>query len=377
MEIKADVVTYKDIPYPVQDYSLFNEIPKETKIIRTNFMHPLRFLKNKLPKFKTKNFLSHFVWPDYAVWGIRYILKKIVFLKDNYKCIFISMPPFALGLVAFFIKKRLNIPVVLEMRDPWVKNPVLEQNIIKKLLNYISEKKVIRTVDAVITVTHAHKKFLTARYPEHAYKIFYISQGFDPEDFDPKIKIRRKPIIQSNHKTIKIVYTGRLGEPQHSIDYMKKALEILNTEKKRKAKLWIAGIVEEETQEKIKNFPYIIYLGFLERKDVNNLITEADVLWCDYKESYSPFIIPSKLYDYLGAHKPILLTTEQKNYEGAKILQKTQRGVWAKRSEPEEIANKIIFLKENFKLSKKSIEYYSRRELTKKLANVLKWVLKE
>ena len=363
--VKVDIVTVSNPPYPLRDDSLLEEIPEEVKITRIKFFHPLKIFKNYVPTGKKKGILFHMIWPDYAIWSIPSFLKFIKKVRKNYSVVLLSMPPFAFGILAWWIKKKFRIPTVLDFRDPWVGNPFIENNLFKKLLNKLWEEKTIKIIDAVTVVTKAHKNFLCKVYKDNCKKIFYIPHGYDPDDYI------FKGYPSKGKKLLTLFYAGRIGGRQHSLKYMIEALRILNHEKKIKTVLVIAGTIDEN----IKDFKYIKPLGFIKRKHLFRLMTKADILWCDYKVSYSDFIVPSKFYEYIGLGKPILLTTEIEEYEGVEILKKSKKGLWAKRDAPEDIADKILKLSQ-MKVKSTEIKEYSREFLTEKLMKVLEWVVK-
>ncbi len=366
----GDVIAPKNPPYYFYDDSILKDIPRESKIFFGDFFHPLKFLKRfRKISSRPRGFLLHFVWPDYAIWFIGTALKIFKKIKNNYTTVFISMPPFALGIAGWIIKKISFLSLIIDFRDPWYNNKGIETNFIKKILNRIWEKKVIKVADKITTVTKSFKEELSRRYPTESDKIFYIPNGFDPEEYE-----ERK--TKFHKEGIKIGYIGTFSPPKNEGIHMFYALKILNEEKKVKTSLTFIGMVDKKEIEKAKKMgvrKYIKLKGVIKRKDIKRNIRYFDLLWCDYNVNFSPFIVLAKLYEYIGTGIPILLTIDDENQESAEIIKNTGTGIVVKRD-----GRKIAeILYKNFpsfgKLikTKEKLKEFSREKITEKLVSLL------
>ena len=86
-------------------------------------------------------------------------------------------------------------------------------------------------------------------------------------------------------------------------------------------------------------------------------------------------IIPGKLFEYLYAGRPIIaLGPEGSDIEG--IINETRSGRFFNYSEKEQLKEQLLqyfddYLNDNLNVDSENIKKYSRRELTKKMAEIV------
>ena len=162
-----------------------------------------------------------------------------------------------------------------------------------------------------------------------------------------------------------------------------KVLEELKTEDKEFAndlKLRIAGVVSEEVMESIKAhklFENLEFLGYVSHTEARKLQRAAKLLLIvemDRRETRA--IIPGKLFEYLSARRPII-ALGPKGSDMKAIIEDTSSGVFFEYSEKEMLKNQLKsyysdYRNDRLKVDSQNIEQYSRRELSRKLAGLLK-----
>jgi len=90
-----------------------------------------------------------------------------------------TSPPISSHLIGREAKDILGCPWIADLRDLWTQN-LGERT--SNLLQIGLEKRTLRQADGLVTVSDPWATRLERRYPEK--KIWTITNGFDPDDFD-------------------------------------------------------------------------------------------------------------------------------------------------------------------------------------------------
>lgn len=353
------------------DQSLLKENYPGKTIRITSLLHSIfkRGTMGVSVESNLRNILRKFVWPDFYFYTIPSFVRKVKEISHNYDAIILTSPPPSFALIGIFLKKKISVPLILDFRDPWSKHPVFTDSLLKKSLSEIFERKTINAMDSITTVTSTHCEYLKKKYPFIKEKIYHIPHGFDEEDF--------KVIRKKKKETFEIAYVGGLAGETGSGKYFFNALKNLVEEKKipkGKLKVKIVGYISDQEKEIIKKLglsKYVDLKGFFPRKKALEELQKADAAWLSYKGS--PFIVPSKLYEYIGSGKPILATVD-KNSEIAQIIKDLKIGIVCNYSNVKEIEKGIMeLLDKKFYLNpnKKGIQQLSIRTVAKNFAEIL------
>lgn len=106
-------------------------------------------------------------------------------LKDTpYDLIFSTAGPMRINILASKIQKATGLPWVAEFRDPWTDNHY--QKIKSRFLLSIEGQKEVRTMKGAELLTTVSQPWVDLISKRHGYakKVIYIPNGFDPEDYD-------------------------------------------------------------------------------------------------------------------------------------------------------------------------------------------------
>lgn len=312
------VITTDGIAYYAYDNSLSEELNSlKINIIRLKGKEPNSLLKAgklKPPKEvfrKIFNFFSQtFFIPDNKLsWS-----KKVknytenLLSKEHFDAIFVSCPPFSSFEKISELREKFDIPLIVDYRDLWYNSyfsiyPTPFHKLIHKRKEYLSLKK----ADAVITTNRKIKEFLISTYPFLTFEdVVIIPHGFDQEDFD-KAKIFPKP----KNKMI-LMFSGTFigyGTPKFLLQAFKE-ITIERPDIAQKIELHFVGYLRKENQKLIKKLKleeYVVDHGYVDHLESVGRILSADVLWfmIDYRRNIDS-ILPGKIYEYVGAKKPIL-----------------------------------------------------------------------
>jgi glycosyltransferase involved in cell wall biosynthesis len=229
-----------------------------------------------------------------------------------------SGPPHCIHLLGKEARKTFGIPWVVDCRDPWVTTTdVLPPKGMQKIYEQYWERRVFAQADAIVcNAPHARAKLAEA-LPQWAAKMHIIPNGYDPEIFPQATAPRPAGPVRLLHAGQ--LYVGRDPGP------------ILEA---------VAGIAPGTVP------PFQVeFLGRTHYAPGADLATEAhqrglgETIVCRGQVSYQQTLhemvaadilllmdtphrqigVPAKLYEYLGAGRPVLATGEQ-NGDLAAIL---------------------------------------------------------
>ena len=385
--IEPVVYTVENANYLKQDASLLNEVPKGIEILKQPIWEPTALLFWKKSKQQTKGisnvskggFLSfirgNFFIPDPKVFWVKPSVSYLQKYLDNHTIdvIISTGPPHSMHLIAEKLHQKNTVKWLADFRDPWSDlyyNKDFNQLAFAKNKNKRLEERILRNSDCILTVSNSLKEELE----KTAKKVEVITNGFDDEFsasnnviLDTKFSISYIGLLpkQSNPKLLFKVLKGLCKES-----------EIF----KKDLKLNFIGDISEEVKVEIlankldENTDFVGYVSHQEAIAYQNKSQVLLLLIPNVKNNEG--ILTGKLFEYLKAKRPILAIGPEKG-DLATILQETNSGVIVNFDAEEKLKLEIEALYQKYKEDKltvnfSNIEKYHRKELTKKLAFILK-----
>jgi glycosyltransferase involved in cell wall biosynthesis len=311
------VLTAEPRGYYAKDETLMEDLQNpDIQVVRTQPAGPGKLSKKdivELPPERMRKTLSRFsdvlFIPDNKIGWMPHAVKRALKLHKEtpFDLIFSTAPPFTDFLIGAAVKAKINKPLVLDYRDPWVDYPFkFYPTPVHKQRNIILERRALRASSHVITTNRRVKELLISRYGFLNYQdIDIISQGFDPEDFS---RLKTKEPGSSRSDKMKITYAGVFWEDRIP-DHFLQALHDLFHEKPRlrgRIEAVFAGNFREENTKLVTRLGLqdtVKVLGYLPHPDCIREIVDSDVLWVIVGDDLGS---PGKTYEYIGAGKPIL-----------------------------------------------------------------------
>ena len=364
--------------YPVIDKSLINDIPENTNVYLTKTNEPYSIYKKinnnqtpyagfanegrpnflqKIARFVRGNFFipdSRKGWNDFA-----YNKAVKVLEKESIDTVITTSPPHSTQLIGLKLKETLNIKWIADLRDPWTdiyyyKSMLHTKWAKRKDLNY--EKAVIEKSDKIVVVSDSIKQLLINKSNLiQESKIYVIPNGFDEEDFS----------VSSTNKNNKFLlsYVGTITK-DYPLDSIKKSITNLNIN------LEFTGKADHPTKHLLKEIAG--FNNHVKHKESINLLLASDMLLLVIpKIANNKGILTGKLFEYLGARKPILCIGPTDG-DAAKIIQECKAGKTFDYSDENGIYEFIETCMSNeFIFENKNYLNYSRRNLTKTLSKIL------
>jgi glycosyltransferase involved in cell wall biosynthesis len=272
------------------------------------------------------------MFPDNTIdWYPFAVKQSLDYIKNNdIDLLFSTSLPVTSHIIANTISKRTGIPWIADFRDLWSDSHYDAKGTLRKRMDRLIETKVINRADALTTVSEPLKQLLLRRHSKFKDRIFLIYNGYDPDDYShPKID----PPAHFN-----ITFTGRM----YDIDFQRKgrtpkllfhALEQLNKEGRidlGKVKVNIYGEYPNDLYELISKYQLqdsVKCLGSVPFRESFSAQQHATILLLlNWDDSDYEGILTGKIFEYLGARKPILAIPFC-NRSVDTILNKTKAGI--------------------------------------------------
>jgi glycosyltransferase involved in cell wall biosynthesis len=301
-----------------------------------------------------------------------------VLAKENIDVIFSTYNPSLPHLVASQLHRKTGIPWVAEFRDLWALNPYARKTQPFQLLDEQWERRTMSGCDLLITISEPLARDLAAF---HSKKTVIIPNGFDEDDYGEAFPLTSK---------FTITYTGRIYSEKRDPTPLFKALAELRHEgmvSPDDVEVRFFGKYLKETpsllaeaygiQDFVKTYDIVPFKESIRRQKESTVL-----LLLEWDDPRGAGTYTAKVFEYLGAGRPILATAV-KGGGIDKLLQESGSGMVANRVD--EIKEILATWLGEFKQSgnvqsyyhpdSEVIQRYSRKEETKKLAEVLNEVV--
>ncbi len=394
------VLTVREGDYPARDESLLAEIPRDTKVYRTKILEPYRLYRTltgkradapvdveNMPRPGTTPSIAQRIaeciratlfipdarigWYPYAVAeGLRIIREEVI------DAIYSSSPPYTCAVIAQHLHKGTGIPWIAGFRDPWTEFLTTPKRwFLPRAIDKAMEHSVISSADIVEGAWRGILKDIMRKYPEvDCTKLFYLPNGFDGADFP---HADRTP-----NERFTVVYTGSMYGKRNPESFLRAVEELVaeGTIDVGNINLKFIGRFGADVKRMLETTairqavdvtlyrPHAESVVELLRADLLLLIVD------EAKESGE--IVPGKVFEYLGARRPILALAPHGAV--AELLHETQSGVVAN---PSDIASikaafvecyeKFGYRTQAFEPNEQAIRKYERRAITQQLAVLL------
>ncbi|MEJ5244886.1 MAG: hypothetical protein WHV28_04180 [Bacteroidota bacterium] len=395
------VLTVENGQFPARDESLFAEIPDDVIVRRTKIYEPYdiyRFFTGKKPgtpidvntikkdnqELNLKERIAEFIRatffiPDARVgWLFTAKNEAIRIIREhNCKAIYSSSPPYTCSLIARYAKRKTKLPWVAGFRDPWtgfISAP--KRWFLPAKIDRYLEKSVFEESNYVECAWEGIIKDALSKY--HSLikdKFIHVPNGFDSDDF-PNVEYKR------NDK-FTLTYTGSMYGRRNPYSLLI-AIENLLSQNKISVndfRLKFIGRFGNEVLDMFNNCSFrqnIEIIGYIPHKESIAHLMASDALLLVVDESKeSEEIVPGKVYEYIGVHRPILAIAPI-NGAIARLIYETNSGKVAHQTEINTISD--IFLeyinlwKSNSAIIRPNLEViqqFERKNAAKKLAELL------
>jgi len=313
------IITTRNVAYFDHDESLLKECKDAgIRIIRTDAKDPNSLLSKfgtvKIPSEFIRKFLNRisqtFFIPDNKISWSKKAGKTAVSLlsKEHFDVLFVTIPPFSAFKISAKLKRKFKIPLFVDYRDLWYGSyfafyPTPLHAFLNKMMEYNS----LKAADKVIVTNRKIKEKLLNNYKFLTFEdIVIIPHGYDIEDFENVTVIPK-----TNDKMI-VTYSGIFME-YNTPEYFLKAFKKITKERPdiaSKIELHFVGHFRKENRKLVRRMKLEEYVkdhGYMNHEDAIRKIKSSDILWIMIgRKRNIDAILPGKLFEYMGAQKPLI-----------------------------------------------------------------------
>lgn len=382
--------------YPIVDDTLEKDVSKDLKIIKTKIWEPYQiaeFFGKDNKKFKAGQFdvgenqslksrlsiwvRGNFFIPDARVFWVNpsvNYLKK--YLKENhFDALVTTGPPHSVHLIGLNLKKEFpNLKWIADFRDPWTEISYYQHLKLTKFADQKHrnlEQKVFENADITLATSYSDAE----KFRRKGANAVCITNGFDVENQEPRTE-NREPTTQFTLSYIGVLEQLRNPEVLWRVlnDLIKE-----NEDFRKNFQLKFVGRIDDRILDKITSSELnnsVKNLGYLSHSEANLEMQNSDLLLItNFPEEKSKGIIPGKIFEYLATKKQII-SFGPKESDVKRILEETHAGKHFSCDDYESLKAFILekfndWKSGNLSSNTENIEQFSRKNLTKKLAEIL------
>ena len=378
--------------YPIIDETFEEEIPEDITIYKHRIFEPYR-IAGILSKKKTKRISSgiiqtknqsflekvmlwirgNFFIPDARKYWVRPSVKFLfdVLQKEQIDTVITTGPPHSVHLIGYHLKEFKNVKWIADFRDPWtsigyhkkLKLTRMAQNRHKEL-----EQLVLTKADKVVVTSETTKKeFRTiTRKP-----VKVITNGFD--------NIVANRVVLDEKFTISHIGSMLTGRNPKNLWKVIAELIAENLAFKESIQLRFLGVLSDDVLQTLKEFNlenYVDVIGYVSHEEALKYQQKSQILLlAEIDSEETKGIIPGKLFEYMAAERPIL-GVGPIGWEVADMVASTKTGAIFEYTAHFQLKNVLLNWFEQYQsnqlgVSSVNTNQYSRRELTRKLAEYI------
>jgi glycosyltransferase involved in cell wall biosynthesis len=403
-DIEPIIYTPSNPDYPAIDESLLAEVPADLEVWRHPIWEPYAYYRRFTGQPADKKIYSGFITEnsqETLTQKISVFIRGNLFIPDARKfwinpsvkylnqklhespvdLIVSTGPPHSMHMIAMGVAKQTNIPWIADFRDPWTGIDFYDQLRLTSWGDWIhhrKERRVLQSADAVVTVSPycvKHLEELSSR------PIHLITNGYDEKDFIGE---------QALSEEFSITHIGSIN-PDRNPSALWQALETLlstNPQFNRDLRLNIIGPVDRSVQVMLDNYPllrtHLHTTDWLDHHEAIEQMRSSQVLLLLLNDTpHTRGLLPGKLFEYLGAGRPILCIGAEDG-DAAQLIRTSAAGITVDLSQGEKMKETIsafynAYLEGNLHAATtdSAIRMYARRNIVRTYAGLMKEIVEK
>jgi glycosyltransferase involved in cell wall biosynthesis len=291
---QVEVVAPPESPWDPVDAALAAQVPPET------VYHAVAYPK-RWPRLLR-------IAAPYAVWLPRaWRACRGIVRRERPDLVLTSGPPHIVHLIGLWLRRTARLPWVADFRDPWISGVAKTPLRLGQRWYRYWERQVMAHADRVIGNAPNASRMFWETYPRCADKVITLTNGFDPRP-TTEIPTRFGGVVRMLHAGE--IYWGR--DPLPLLDAM---AALKQAGPAAPVRLEVVGTVhlpsgDLPTEIARRNLGADVSVtGQLPYQAAVDEMTRADLLVL-FDTPGRKIGVPAKLYEYLGAGRPVLALAE-------------------------------------------------------------------
>jgi glycosyltransferase involved in cell wall biosynthesis len=259
--------------------------------------------------------------------------------SQDVEAIWSSSFPMTAHMIACKLKLETGKPWVADFRDLWTENQSpTYSNAVRKRLDRLIESRLIENADALVTVSEELAEKLR-RLTGGSKRVEVITNGFDSDDF---VGIEHSP--QSKWRLTFVGSFYRFSDPSPILTALQRLIGT-GAIRREDVQLSLVGATNHSIQDLLVKFglaEQANFTGFIpHRESLAYQVNSSLLLFPLHGNGASPGIVSGKLFEYLGARRPILAVIPP-DFEAARIINEAKAGVTIEPSNIDEIQRQLL-----------------------------------
>jgi len=264
-----------------------------------------------------------------------------------------SAPAFTAHLIALRLKRKTGVRWVADFRDPWSQNPYIGLSafgVIRHPIDVFLERRVLQFADVTLSDTAPRAAaFAQLRVRDIEGKVRVITNGYDPDEFSG--------IAHRSPEKFTTTYTGSFyGEARSPVPFLRALAEVIESGLIERHRIRV-NIIERFSQRTARlaarcklSDVVTVRTGLSHAEALREQVNASVLLLIVRNDSAGMVECPAKLFEYLGARRPILALAP-KGGVASELIREANAGTVVNASNRREMKEAIV-------------KYYSEHERT-------------
>ena len=315
-----------------------DQIGEENDVVRV----PIRSIESKTVKGYLTHYLSFMVYS--FLWGL-------VKVRSDFDYVIVSSPPLFVAFSGWLLARIKRARFVLDIRDVWPDSAVGTGHLKKTSWMYrlakFLERFIYRRADLITCVSQQMKEYIISQLKKKDISVLVLYNGLSAAFLDSNEINGDTQVLWAGELVIS--YIGNLGYAQNLDLLVDTAARFKNGD----VKFTLIGegaakdaLIQKVSANGLDNFTFKNACG---KKKAFEYMSQSHALLIILNKKFDAFnlTIPSKVFDYLWANRPILYGIEG---QGREILGSLPGNLYFDSTSPESLAKAAAELKDNYSL---------------------------
>jgi colanic acid biosynthesis glycosyl transferase WcaI len=311
------------------------------------------YVRERSHGFRVKRILTNFTvhhigrllaWTIYTFWTW---LNLLTVKRGD--VVFLRLPPLQLGVTGVLARRLRGARVVLNVQDIHpdlsIESGLLRNPFLVRLAQAF-EKWIYRHTSEILVISEGFKNNLTAKGVP-AGKIDILPNWVDTDILSPRPKDNRVARRYGLDGRFVLMYSGTISiSSSATLECILEAAGRLKDDPDIRIVLVGEGLKKPDLTAKAADMalPNVLFLPFQPYADLPDLLGSADVLLVPLDKEKSLLSVPSKLYNFMAAGRPILGLAHPDS-EVFTLIRETGCGMCAPPDDPGAIASAVRTMK--------------------------------